>query len=101
MNDPASVIAVQERLKQAGVLSEREDDVECCYSRQTKFWLLDPDKNMWGTVVYKGPFRSVTDDGGREYRVGERVTVDAATAARLERGPLADQFVFLRDRSRT
>lgn len=269
LNDPAAVVAVQERLQQAGVLSEREDDVECCYSRQTKFWLLDPDKNMWevyaltgeiphrgsltssdalaardragvqaawehrlddalafpialgdGAVeevrlrgsfntprpeaerrqllaevlrilkpggqvmihglvgdrplpggfprlpgpaalvrhtpveaepvhwlveagfvgvylqklgelpnfehdgvkmrelmvvgwkpaavneertvvlVYKGPFRSVKDDGGREYRVGERVTVDAATAARLEQGPLGDQFVFLRDRSR-
>ena len=47
LGSPGAVAKVQERLEQAGVLSEREDDVECCYSRQTKFWLSDPDTNMW------------------------------------------------------
>ncbi|HVK67554.1 MAG TPA: ArsI/CadI family heavy metal resistance metalloenzyme [Polyangium sp.] len=263
---PDSVAGMQERLKEAGLLTEREDDVECCYARQTKFWLLDPDKNLWevyaltgeithrgslsasdalaardrsgvgatwehrlgdalvfplphadasieevrlrgtfnvvmpeearrtllaevrrillpggrvmihglasdrvlpggfprlpgpaalvrhtpleseplawlvdagfvglyvqklgarpnfehagarmrelmivgfapavppegappGIVVYKGPFRSVTDDAGRVYPRGERVPVDAATLASFERGPLADQFVVLK-----
>jgi len=47
LNDPSAVIGIQKRLEAAGVVAEREDDVECCYSRQTKFWLVDPDKNMW------------------------------------------------------
>lgn len=263
---PEAVAGMQERLQTLGMSAEREDDVECCYSRQTKFWLLDPDKNLWeiyaltgeiahrgslsasdalaardqsgvgavwehrlgdklffplphadesieevrlrgtfnvdlpeeerhrllaevlrilrpggrvmshglvtdnvlpdgfprlpgpaalvrhtpleieplewlsaagfcglyvqklgerpnfahagakmrelmlvgfkpakpmadasgGTVVYKGPFRSVIDDGGREYRQGHRIEVDALTLASLQRGPMADQFVFLR-----
>jgi catechol 2,3-dioxygenase-like lactoylglutathione lyase family enzyme len=46
-------------------------------------------------VVYKGPFREVTDDAGASYRRGERVTVDARTVARLKLGALADEFVFL------
>jgi catechol 2,3-dioxygenase-like lactoylglutathione lyase family enzyme len=268
LDGPGEVAAVQARLAEAGVIAEREDDVECCYSRQTKFWLADPDKNLWevyaltgelphlgslaasdalaardrvgrqpvlwdhklgdeitlplafadgsldevrlrgsfntprptedcvallaevrrvlapggqvlihglaadrpleggfprlpgpaalvrhtpiehepvewlaragfvaiyvqrlgelpnfehagvkmrelmvvawkpaapevaALVVYKGPFRSVTDDGGRVYPRGARVAVDAETAALLRLGPLADQFTFLRDRSR-
>lgn len=47
-------------------------------------------------IVYKGPFREVTDDAGRTYRRGERVTVDPEALRTLRRGPLADQFVFLR-----
>lgn len=55
-----------------------------------------PAETAPGTVVYKGPFRSAIDDGGREYPRGQRVEVDAPTLASLQRGPLADQFVFLR-----
>jgi SAM-dependent methyltransferase len=51
-------------------------------------------------VVYRGPFAEVVDDEGRRYVAGHRVTVGAETAARLSCGPLADQLVFLRDRSR-
>jgi catechol 2,3-dioxygenase-like lactoylglutathione lyase family enzyme len=54
LRDPAAVIDVQGRLERAGVLSEREDDVECCYSRQTRFWLIDPDKNMWEVYALTG-----------------------------------------------
>src|SRR5262249_18093052 len=28
--------------------------VECCYSRQTKFWLLDPDRNLWEIYALTG-----------------------------------------------
>jgi hypothetical protein len=50
--------------------------------------------------VYRGPFRAVTDDRGKTYQAAERVQVDAETFARLSCGPLADQFSFLRDRTR-
>jgi len=50
-------------------------------------------------VVYRGPFTEVRDEAGRSYKVGERVRLGRAELARLSLGPLADQFVFLRDRT--
>jgi hypothetical protein len=47
------------------------------------------------TVLYKGPFRQVSDDSGAVYRRGERVTanVDAAELLRREAG--AEQVLVL------
>jgi catechol 2,3-dioxygenase-like lactoylglutathione lyase family enzyme len=47
MPDAASLVATQERLERAGVRTCREEGVECCYARQTKFWLHDPDGTLW------------------------------------------------------
>lgn len=41
------VRAAQRRVEAAGLSVTAEDDVECCYSRQTKLWVVDPDKNLW------------------------------------------------------
>src|SRR5690606_15917638 len=27
------------------------EGVECCYARQTKFWVADPDRNLWEIYV--------------------------------------------------
>lgn len=43
----AELIEVQRRLEQHGIRTQRQDYVECCYSRQTKFWVTDPDRNLW------------------------------------------------------
>ena len=43
----AALVEVQRRLELAGISTLREAGVECCYSRQTKFWVHDPDGNMW------------------------------------------------------
>jgi catechol 2,3-dioxygenase-like lactoylglutathione lyase family enzyme len=45
--DAAALVAMQERLERAGVRSRREEGVECCYARQTKFWVTDPDGTLW------------------------------------------------------
>ncbi|MES2598414.1 MAG: VOC family protein [Verrucomicrobiota bacterium] len=37
------LVGIQHRLEAAGHSTLREDGVECCYSRQTKFWVRDPD----------------------------------------------------------
>lgn len=42
-----SLVALQCRLEMAGIASTREEGVECCYARQTKFWVTDPDGNLW------------------------------------------------------
>ena len=43
-----------ERLERAGVHSQREEGVECCYARQTKFWVTDPDKTLWEIYTLDG-----------------------------------------------
>jgi hypothetical protein len=50
-------------------------------------------------VMDKGPFRSLTDDSGNEFRRGERLGVSAATATQLRKGSLADSFVIFEPRT--
>jgi catechol 2,3-dioxygenase-like lactoylglutathione lyase family enzyme len=47
MSDSAALVAMQRRLGEAGITSRREEGVECCYARQTKFWVTDPDNTLW------------------------------------------------------
>ncbi|MCE9603520.1 MAG: VOC family protein [Planctomycetia bacterium] len=52
--DSAALVAVQLRLEQAGFATQREEGVECCYSKQTKFWVQDPDGALWELYVLHG-----------------------------------------------
>jgi catechol 2,3-dioxygenase-like lactoylglutathione lyase family enzyme len=45
------LVDLQRRLEIAGLGSIREEGVECCYARQTKFWIQDPDKTLWEFYV--------------------------------------------------
>ncbi len=47
VKDSDALVAVQQRLELAGIRTQREDGVECCYARQTKFWVPDADRNLW------------------------------------------------------
>jgi hypothetical protein len=47
MPDSAALVAMQQRLEVAGIHSQREEGVECCYALQTKFWVTDPDQTLW------------------------------------------------------
>jgi catechol 2,3-dioxygenase-like lactoylglutathione lyase family enzyme len=49
--DSAALVEVQRRLEEAGVATQRQEGVECCYSRQTKFWATDPDGNLWELYI--------------------------------------------------
>jgi hypothetical protein len=46
------------------------------------------------SVLYKGPFREVSDDAGHVYQRGQRVSVPAGDAALLRHGPFAEQFLI-------
>lgn len=46
------LVAIQLRLEQAGHKTLREDGVACCYSRQTKFWVRDPDGVLLELYVF-------------------------------------------------
>lgn len=42
-----ALVDIQRRLEEAGVATQRQEGVECCYARQTKFWVTDPDRTLW------------------------------------------------------
>lgn len=46
-DDSQSLVETQGRLESAGISTQREEGVECCYSRQTKFWVHDLDQRLW------------------------------------------------------
>src|SRR5262245_22103365 len=52
--DSATLVTMQARLEQAGYATQREEGVECCYSKQTKFWVVDPDRTLWELYVLHG-----------------------------------------------
>ncbi|MCZ2342233.1 MAG: VOC family protein [Bacteroidales bacterium] len=52
--DPQSLVTVQRRLEAAGIRCQREEGVECCYAKQTKFWLRDPDGTLWEMYTFEG-----------------------------------------------
>jgi catechol 2,3-dioxygenase-like lactoylglutathione lyase family enzyme len=45
--DSTQLVEVQRRLEEHGIATQRQEGVECCYSRQTKFWVTDPDRVLW------------------------------------------------------
>src|SRR5262245_22394420 len=54
MPSSTALVAMQERLERAGIRSQREEGVECCYARQTKFWVHDPDNTLWEFYTFEG-----------------------------------------------
>jgi catechol 2,3-dioxygenase-like lactoylglutathione lyase family enzyme len=54
MPDSAALVEAQRRLETAGIETQREEGVECCYAKQTKFWVTDPDGSLWEVYVFEG-----------------------------------------------
>lgn len=50
-DDTDDVLAVRARVVAAGLQPRDEMQVNCCYARQDKFWLADPDGNEWEVFV--------------------------------------------------
>jgi len=55
MSDSDALVTIQRRLETAGYSTQRENNVACCYSRQTKFWVSDPDCTLWEIYVLESP----------------------------------------------
>lgn len=51
MPDQAGLVELQRRLEAGGIATQRQDGVACCYARQTKFWVTDPDKLLWELYI--------------------------------------------------
>jgi hypothetical protein len=51
MPHPEQVQAARRRLEASGLVSFDEGDTVCCYARQDKVWVQDPDGNKWEVYV--------------------------------------------------
>ncbi|MCX7396080.1 MAG: VOC family protein [Planctomycetales bacterium] len=51
MPNADALVAIQKRLELSGISTVREEGVECCYAQQSKFWVHDPDRNLWEVYV--------------------------------------------------
>ncbi|MEP5766057.1 MAG: ArsI/CadI family heavy metal resistance metalloenzyme [Halieaceae bacterium] len=47
VNDADTVAKVDQRLQELGLITAPEEDVTCCYARQDKTWVTDPDGHAW------------------------------------------------------
>jgi hypothetical protein len=54
LSNSAALTQMQMRLETVGIPTKREDGVECCHSRQTKFWVIDPDRTLWEFYIFQG-----------------------------------------------
>jgi catechol 2,3-dioxygenase-like lactoylglutathione lyase family enzyme len=76
------LVHLQRRLELAGLSSIREEGVECCYSRQTKFWVQDPDQTLWEFYVLESDIECAGDR-----RAPDTVALSVPHAARSDREP--------------
>jgi len=74
MIDARQLVALQERLEKRGIKSQREEGVECCYAKQTKFWVQDPDLTLW-------EFYTLDDDELEHKGAGQ--SIEAMTSSTL------------------
>jgi catechol 2,3-dioxygenase-like lactoylglutathione lyase family enzyme len=102
--DVAALVEMQRRLEAAGVRTQRQEGVECCYARQTKFWVTDPDQTLWEIyvleedIVHRGAGQSrdemlpavnglVSPEVSWEHRLGdpvpERIPLEDGTASEV------------------
>lgn len=51
MKSTQEVQEVRDRLHQAGIETQLEEKVTCCYAVQNKVWATDPDGNKWEVYV--------------------------------------------------
>src|SRR5262249_43172554 len=49
--DQIALVDLQRRLEEAGIATQRQEGIECCYALQTKFWVSDPDKHLWELYI--------------------------------------------------
>jgi catechol 2,3-dioxygenase-like lactoylglutathione lyase family enzyme len=94
VDDADSLVEVQKRLEASGIPTRRQDGVSCCYAKQTKFWVKDPDGRDW--EVYR-----LEEDLDHRGTVGVASVVEGVRyARRLGWARLTSLLVRLRTGSR-
>ena len=65
----AEVLAARDRLVAAGLTPRDEMDTTCCYARQDKIWVRDPDGTPWEVFA--------THEDSEEHGAGGLATAEA------------------------
>ena len=60
--DTDQVLAAKNRLEAAGLVTFSEENVTCCYARQDKIWVRDPDGNAWEVYALLDDMLDADDD---------------------------------------
>ena len=47
LSSRAEIENTYQRLLEAGIVSQKKEEGTCCYARQDKFWVTDPDGFRW------------------------------------------------------
>ncbi|MDB5339132.1 MAG: glyoxalase/bleomycin resistance protein/dioxygenase [Planctomycetaceae bacterium] len=84
-----ALVDVQRRLEEAGIHTEREEGVECCYAKQTKFWVNDLDHRLWEFYVLDGDI-----DHRGNGQSAEQVTGGDASAVAAAHEPVVYQYLM-------
>lgn len=70
--DADALVEVQRRLEAHGIATVREENVECCYAVQTKFWVTDADHHMWEVYTLDDDAADHSPFGGDDPRQSSR-----------------------------
>ena len=76
----ADLLNAQKRIEAAGISTQREEGVECCYAKQTKFWVHDPDQRLWEFYVLEGDLEHRGGGQTLEQMVGDAASCSIASA---------------------
>lgn len=82
--NPATLVDLQGQLESFGISTQREDGVECCYAKQTKFWVHDDDQRLWEFYVLEGDL----DHRGAGQSLEKMVGPDAAASMTVAPQPV-------------
>jgi catechol 2,3-dioxygenase-like lactoylglutathione lyase family enzyme len=72
-----ALIQMQRRLETAGIATKREEWVECCHSRQTKFGVTDPDRTLWELYIFHEDIEE-QEGGAPSHHAAETPATDVA-----------------------
>ena len=72
----------QKRIESAGIPVQSEEGVECCYAKQTKFWVHDPDHRLWEFYILEGDLEHRGGGQTLEQMVGESAACQVASTMR-------------------
>ncbi len=87
MPESEMLVDIQRRLEDRGYSTRCENGVACCYAKQTKFWVRDPDGRRWEVYVLEEDLdhRGVPDLVATAAGVGQSVWCRVTSAFRRVR----------------
>jgi catechol 2,3-dioxygenase-like lactoylglutathione lyase family enzyme len=81
VDSTAEVEGAKTRLEQAGLVTFSEENVTCCYARQDKVWVRDPDNNAWEIYTLVDDMTEVHDHEDHELPAGACCTTQPKAEA--------------------